>query len=78
MKKDLQKGYVWIEKAALAGLPIAQYSVAVALHNGDGVNRNYKQSLYWLQKAASQGYAPAKTKLNAAKTLAVGSRISRT
>lgn len=35
--------------------PAVQYSIGTAYLNGDGVEQDYKQAVYWISKAAEQG-----------------------
>ena len=45
------------------GLAEAQFSLGVSYDLGFGVVKNYKQAVYWYEKAAVQGYAPAQFNL---------------
>ncbi|WP_434779209.1 tetratricopeptide repeat protein [Neisseria sp. Ec49-e6-T10] len=44
----------------------AQYLLAKAYYNGDGVSQDTQKSFYWLIKAAEQGYAKAQDNLASA------------
>lgn len=49
--------------AAELGHPAAQYNVAMMYANGEAVNVDYQQSVYWFGKSARQGFAPAQYRL---------------
>jgi hypothetical protein len=42
--------------AAVGGEPSAQYNLAVALFNGDAIDKNVKESMQWLFSAAKLGH----------------------
>lgn len=46
-------------RAAEAGHPAAQYNVAMMYSNGEAVNVDYQQAVYWFRKSADQRFAPA-------------------
>ena len=50
-------------KAAEQGDASAQSNLGVMYENGEGVAKDYKKAVYWLRKAADQGFAPAKEAL---------------
>lgn len=50
-------------RAAEAGHPAAQYNVAMMYANGEAVNVDYQQSVYWFTKSAGQQFAPAQYRL---------------
>ena len=39
--------------------PKAEFNRGLAYYQGKGVPKNYQKAVYWLRKAAIQGYAPA-------------------
>jgi TPR repeat protein len=43
--------------------PIAQYNLAMMYSNGESVNVDYQQSVYWFNKSADQGFPPAQHRL---------------
>ena len=45
----------------------AQYNLGKRYYHGDGVEQDYEQAVYWLQKAAEQGHVEAKAQLNASR-----------
>jgi len=53
--RDAVAGREWIEKAALAGLPTAQHSMATLARKGIGGSRDLDAFLKWAQAAADQG-----------------------
>lgn len=57
---------------ALAGDTNAQFSLATAYQNGDGVAQDATQAAVWFQKAASQGLVSAETSLATAYYLGTG------
>ena len=61
--RDAQKSYELYLKAAEAGLPLAQYNIAVALDRGDGIQPNLAQAVMWYQRAANAGNAEAQSNL---------------
>jgi TPR repeat protein len=50
-------------KKAEAGDIQAQYAVATALHEGQGVEEDYAQAIYWFRKAAESGCAESSYQL---------------
>ena len=50
-----------IRSGAEKGKSNYQFSLAVKLHNGDGVEKNEKEALKWFLKAAEQGNSSAQT-----------------
>ena len=49
--------------ASYFGDPAAQYELAKALINGDGVSKNSRAGMPWLMRATEKGYAPAQALL---------------
>jgi len=41
----------------------AQFDLGLRYYNGEGVVKNYKQAVYWYEKAANQGNADAQFNL---------------
>lgn len=60
---DADEGVDWLERAAEAGNPEAQYRMGSMIHGGYGwyflESRRLKAAERWLRKAAEQGYVPA-------------------
>jgi TPR repeat protein len=50
-------------RAAEAGNAAAQYNVAMMYANGEAVNVDYQQAVYWFRKSSAQNFAPAKHRL---------------
>jgi TPR repeat protein len=50
-------------RAAESGHPVAQYNVAMMYANGEAVNVDYQQAVYWFRKSADQRFAPAQYRL---------------
>ena len=46
------------------GDAIAEYNLALAYHNGDGVTKDDAEAVKWYGKAAEQGYVPAQYSLS--------------
>ncbi len=49
------------------GDPEAEYAVGYLYFYGKGVTEDKPRGLYWMQRAAQQGYAPAKEALDTLK-----------
>ena len=56
---DDAKALQYLHKAAELGLPEAMYDLGIRYEKGQGVPFNSKTSLFWIKKAADQGYDPA-------------------
>ncbi len=63
MNVDKQKVFELYEKAANLKNKIAQYNLANMYKNGDGIDKNINQAIYWYENSAKQGYKKAKNKL---------------
>ena len=57
---DNKKAYEYYLQAANKGLRDAQFRVGVALLFGQGVDRDKKAAMEWINKSANQGYMAAK------------------
>lgn len=64
VERDLNKAASLFEQAAKAGIPKAQYSLAVMYATGSGKEKDTELADYWLNKSADNGYKPAIKKLN--------------
>ena len=53
----------WWEKAAAQGSPTAQFNVARAYEEGEGVTQSFAKAAEWYKKSAEQGDADAQTKI---------------
>ena len=56
---DDAKALQYLQKAAGLGLPEAMYDLGIRYEKGQGVPFNSKTSLFWIKKAADQGYGQA-------------------
>ena len=61
---DFEIAYYWFRKAALQGMPEAQYRLAVCYENGHGITKDLNKARDWYSKAAEKGHPKAKTALN--------------
>ncbi len=57
--QNYQKSKTYFEKAALEGLPQAQYELALLYDTGDKIRENRIDAIKWMQKAAEQGFVDA-------------------
>lgn len=55
LDRDVAKGFSYVKKAADAGLKEAQCRLGDCYYEGEGVEKNYKQAVYWFRLAAEQG-----------------------
>lgn len=58
-EKTLQTAITWLEVAARAGVPSAQFKLANAYYAGAGVTRDLQQAQLWYGRAAQQGQTEA-------------------
>ena len=56
---NAQKAALFYEKAAVAGLPEAQYHLALMYDTGDKIPENRAKALLWMNEAAKQGMPEA-------------------
>ena len=63
LPKDPTRAFALLSESAAMGHARAQFNLGVMLETGDGIAQNREQSLYWYQKAAEQGDAAAKEKV---------------
>lgn len=61
--KDAQQAFTWYQRAAERGHAKAQFALAVAYENGDGVARELATARIWYQRAAQHGHVGAKERL---------------
>lgn len=60
---NLKEVFALYTRAAELGNVAAQYNVAMMYANGEVVNVDYQQAVYWFRKSASQQFAPAQFRL---------------
>ena len=60
---DLEEVFDLYTRAAELGNAAAQYNIAMMYSNGEVVNVDYQQAVYWFKKSASQQFAPAQYRL---------------
>lgn len=58
-KSNGRKAEMFLEKAAVAGIPEAQYQLALLYDNGDKIPENRAKALSWMNQAAQAGYTNA-------------------
>jgi TPR repeat protein/Zn-dependent protease with chaperone function len=76
LKKDDAEAVGWYRKAAAQGLAVAQFNLALQYYRGRGVAADKPGAIDLLQKAADQGFEPARKVLRAIKTGPPQSRAS--
>ena len=59
----IEEVFALYARAAERGNPYAQYNVAMMYANGEAVNVDYQQAVYWFQKSAVRNFAPARYRL---------------
>lgn len=64
LEKNSETAAMWLTRAANQNEAEAQYMLASLYISGDGVDKNFKQSMFWLKKSAGNGYQPAIEQLN--------------
>ena len=60
---SVEEVFALYTKAAELGNAAAQYNIAMMYSNGEAVNVDYQQALYWFNKSASQQFPPAQYRL---------------
>jgi hypothetical protein len=65
VEKNIQTAIGWYARAATAGLSLAQVRLAEFYEHGIGVERDLNRARALLDRAARNGYAPARAKLAA-------------
>lgn len=59
IKKDGEKAYLWIRKAALCGNAEAKYYLGNCIRYSEGVDYDPNAEMKWYKESADQGFAPA-------------------
>lgn len=72
IKKDLEKGFNWTEKAANHGDRDGQFNMGYLYENGIGTNIDMKRATFWYQKAAEQKQELAIEKMKERGTSMIG------
>jgi TPR repeat protein len=62
--RDLTQAVRWFQAAARRGDPESMYVLGVMIRRGNAVEANLARAIYWLQRAADAGYAPASAVLS--------------
>ena len=60
VEKDDVKAFEWQKKSAQQGNPAGELSLGNCYYFGKGVETNKEEGIKLIQKAANQGYEPAK------------------
>jgi len=61
--ENLEKVFDLYARSAEWGHAISQYNLAMMYSNGESVNVDYQQAVYWFKKSAQQGFPPAQHRL---------------
>ena len=73
MEKDLKEAVKWYRKAADQGLAVAQDSLGIRYHHGEGVPEDEVTAYAWYNIAAVNGHANSKkNKADIAKSMTPG------
>ncbi|MHA0111170.1 tetratricopeptide repeat protein, partial [Klebsiella pneumoniae] len=57
--QDLERARYWYQQAAERHNLAAQFHLGLMLSQGEGGQADPRLALFWLERAASEGYAPA-------------------
>lgn len=49
MEKNLQKSFLWFERAAMKGVSEAQFKLGMMYEKGEGTHKDEEQAVYWYQ-----------------------------
>jgi len=60
---SLEQVFELYARSAELGHPVAQYNLAMMYANGEFVNVDYQQAVYWFRKSAQQDFSPAQYRL---------------
>jgi len=61
--KSVNEAMKYLKQSAEGGYSIAQYSLGIMLLNGDGIEKDVKKSIEYIEASAYQGYGSAISKL---------------
>lgn len=56
VENNFEQAYAWFHRAALQGLPQAQFALAILHLDNRGVRGTFPEAMAWLLKAAQQGH----------------------
>lgn len=73
--KDLDKAFVWFEKAAYQHHAEAQYYYAMFTLNGQSTQKSPEKAILWFKKAAQQGYVKAQSSLGILYMIGLGTKV---
>ncbi len=59
IENNFERAYAWFHRAALQGLPQAQFALAILHLDNRGVRGTFPEAMAWLLKAAQQGHGDA-------------------
>ena len=57
--QDIEKAHELFLRAAVAGVDLAQYEVALMFEQGAGCTQNYSEAAFWYEEAAKRGHMEA-------------------
>ena len=59
VENNFEQAHAWFHRAALQGLPQAQFALAILHLDNQGVRGTFPEAMAWLLKAAQQGHGDA-------------------
>ncbi len=59
IEQDIEKAHELFLRAAVAGVDLAQYEVALMFEQGVGCTQNYSEAAFWYEEAAKRGHMEA-------------------
>ena len=59
IEQDIEKAHELFLRAAVAGVDLAQYEVALMFEQGAGCTQNYSEAAFWYEEAAKRGHMEA-------------------
>ncbi len=77
IKKDPDKAFFWISRAAREGHKIAQFYLGYCYQNGKNVEQNLEAAFTWYLKSAKQGYPEAQYAVGEAYVFGRGVRENK-
>jgi len=73
---DTAQAAAWFRKAAVQGLPFAQYELGSMYDSGEGVSQDYAEAYFWMSLAVSLETRPAKREEIAERRDVAGSHLT--